>query len=57
MLPEVVVSCAGVGVLLLAALVLIVKLILGLIVVIRARRQDLPKIVRGIAGWFYRPRR
>lgn len=42
---------AGAWLIAVAILALIVKLILGLIIVIRAREQDLPKIVRGwLAG-------
>jgi hypothetical protein len=43
----------GVGFVFIAGLALTVKLILGLTVVVRARAEDLPKIVRGMAGWFY----
>lgn len=48
---------AGAWLVAVAILALIVKLILGFIIVIRAREQDLPKIVRGLARWFYRQRR
>ena len=50
-------STAGVGVLLLMSRAWVTKLALGMIVIIRARKQDLPEIVRGLAGWFYRQRR
>jgi hypothetical protein len=52
-LPEIF-SSPGVGLVLVATLALIVKLILGVIVTIRARKKDLPKIVRGLSGWFFR---
>jgi hypothetical protein len=55
-LLEVLIS-TGAWVIVVASLSLIVKLILGLVIVIRAREQDLPKIVRGMAGWFFRQRR
>ncbi len=48
---------AGVGLVLVASLALIIKLTLAMIVVVRAHRQDLPDIVRGLAGWFYHQRR
>ena len=56
MLPEIL-SSAGVGVIAVASLALIVKLILGVIIVVRARKKDLPKIVHGMSGWFFRRRR
>ncbi|GAA1806110.1 hypothetical protein GCM10009735_43770 [Actinomadura chokoriensis] len=34
-----------------------VQLVLGMIIALRARPEDLPKIVRGLALWFHRDRK
>jgi hypothetical protein len=36
---------------------LVVMLVLGMIIVIRARPEDLPEIVKGLAMWFRRNRK
>ena len=43
---------AGTGALLLGLMLLFVMLVLGMIIVIRARKEDLPEVVHGLAEWF-----
>lgn len=44
-------------VLFLCSLTTLTILVLGVLVICRARRRDLPKIVKGIGGWFRTYRR
>lgn len=48
---------AGIVALLLGLLLLFVMLVLGMIIVIRARKEDLPEVVHGLAEWFRRSRK
>jgi hypothetical protein len=42
---------AGIVALLLGLVLLFVMLVLGMIIVIRARKEDLPEVVHGLAEW------
>lgn len=48
---------AGIAALLLGLMLLFVMLVLGMIIVIRARKEDLPEVVYGLAEWFRRSRK
>jgi hypothetical protein len=48
---------AGIVALLLGLVLLFVMLVLGMIIVIRARKEDLPEVVHGLAEWFRRSRK
>ena len=48
---------AAIVTLLLGLMLLFVMLVLGMIVIIRARKEDLPEVVHGLAEWFRRSRK